>query len=122
MRGDLWAVKFRDADIKHRLLLKLIQWHESSKKHWKLHALPNGHGMKKWASPRVWNWAHRLFPPFEHEASWRGLIQTIVFFRECAEELSNKLGYRYPAELDRHFTGYLLHLMNQKKSFARKDS
>jgi len=112
-REDLWVVKSRDADVKHRLLLKMIEWYEEAKHHGADRRIgPIGKRMKTWVTSATWEAAHGIFAHFDKKDSWEGLANTLTLFRNLAVEVARMLNYHYPYEMDRNITDYIYRLKN----------
>jgi aminoglycoside 6-adenylyltransferase len=109
-RDDLWAVKFRDWTTKE-LLLKMIEWYEKSTHGWNYDTWHIGVRMKRWAEPEIWERLHETFAHFEGEDSSHALRATMALFRELAEKTATRLGYRYPAGVDKNLSGYVTSML-----------
>jgi len=114
-REDLWMVKFRDSDVKERLLLQMIQWNEGSKHRWNHNAHPIGKRMKNWVSPSTWKELQTIYSHFDAQESWKALESTIELFRKLSIETAKELRFSYPHEMDQNITGYIQSLKSSPK-------
>ncbi len=114
-RDDLWVVKYRDAYLKHHLVLKMIEWLEAVKHDWNNKTFPIGKRMKTWVTPSIWKAAHGIFPHFDNKDSWESLFHTLTFFRDLAIETAKKFNFTYPNEIDQSISGYVTSLKEEMK-------
>lgn len=104
VREDLWSVKFR-ANSMNAFLLKMMEWREGAKGEWK--ELPaHGKRMRSWLDESSWQGLSEVFAHFDRQDSWRALFYTMGLFREVAQETAERLGYTYPAEVDRNISQF----------------
>lgn len=106
-RGDLWPAKFRDADVKHRLLLKMIEWNEAAKLNWKFISRPTGKRMQSWISKSTWEEIQKIFCHFDQKECWKALFQMMALFRKLAIETATKSDFTYLYEIDRQVSDYI---------------
>ena len=105
-RNELWVVKTRDWTMK-LLLLKMIEWHAIATRGESYDVWHIGSRMEKWAAPQVWERLHAAFGRFNAGDVWPTLLATASLFRDLAIETSEKLGHRYPHDVDRSISGYM---------------
>lgn len=105
-RNELWVVKTRDWTMK-LLLLKMIEWHAIATRGESYDVWHIGSRMEKWAAPQVWERLHAAFGRFDAGDAWPTLLATASLFRDLAIETGQKLGHRYPHDVDRSISGYL---------------
>lgn len=108
-REDLWLVKFRDWSLQV-YLLKIMEWYMLSKNNWGYDVKWTGKNIKKWLDPEVYKRLENIFSHFDKEDSWKGLIARIDLFRDLSKEIGKNLGYKYPEEVDKNLTGFILNL------------
>jgi len=109
-REDLWSAKFRSGSINDHFLLKMIQWHEEARLQWQSRMPPLGKRMHSWVDEDTWKALHQIFAHFDSKDSWQALMHTMELFRNIAIATSNKLGYNYPHDLDKHITHIIMQL------------
>lgn len=68
-----------------------------------LHKL-NGKRIQEWAGKETWAELNNCFAHFDAGDSRRALIATINLFRNIAMETGERLGYCYPANVDKNAT------------------
>lgn len=107
-RGDLWSLKFRDHGIKDNLLVKMIGWNAQAKQNWRFSPNPNGKQMQSWLAEDIWNSLSVCFADFDLKSSEIAFEKTIDLFRKLALETAKILKYRYPEEVDRNISGFIL--------------
>jgi aminoglycoside 6-adenylyltransferase len=104
-RDDLWVVKFRDWTMKE-LLRRMLEWdaltRDPAADVWYI-----GTKMKKWATTEQWVRLHEIFGHFDAEDSVRALSATCSLFSEVARDVGDRLGFAYPAAVERAILGYL---------------
>ena len=93
-RGDLWAVKVRDAELKAGLL-RMLEWHA-------LLTAPDadtwhmGRYYRQWADPRAVSALDEVSGHFDRADSWQALMATSDLFAWLAIEVADRLGLPYP--------------------------
>ena len=108
-RDDLWPARFRDWNTK-QLLLKAIEWHARSRRGWELDTWHLGIRHREWAEPWVSERLPEAFGRADAADAWRALDASSELFRAVASETAARLGYPYPADVDRAIAGYIAHL------------
>lgn len=101
-REDLWHAKFRDWTTKE-LLLKMIEWYEKSNQGWDLDTYYLGVKMKNWVSKDVWEQLQECFSHFDSQDSQDKILSTAKLFSRLAKSVAEKLGYKYPQEVEKIF-------------------
>jgi aminoglycoside 6-adenylyltransferase len=66
-----------------------------------------GTKMKKWATTEQWIRLQETFGHFDAEDSVRALSATCSLFSEVARGVGDRLGFAYPAAVERAILGYL---------------
>ena len=119
-RKDLWSAKFRDSDIKSRLLIKMIEWNMASKHNWNYTTHHIGKKMNNWVDDNIWNDCFKIFAHFNTKDSWEKLFNMINLFRTLSKETSKNCGFHYPYQLDENITNFItdLHKKNIKNKKA----
>jgi len=102
-RDDLWAAKYRDWRLKE-LLLQVLEWREKSRHGWDYDTGYLGTRMKEWVEPWVWARLKEAFGRCEAADSWQALHHTMSIFRDVAQDAANRLGQRYPLEVDQQIS------------------
>ena len=105
-REDLWAVKSRDWGTKE-LLLTMIVWHARCEHGWSYETHHLGMRMREWVAPDVWDRLHSSFGGFESADGWRALDGTLDLFGDLAREVADRLGLRYPQDVERNLRGHI---------------
>lgn len=102
-RDDLWVVKFRDWTMKE-LLRRMLEWDAAARSP-EVDVWYIGTRMKEWVTSSQWERLHDVFAHFEADDSIRALHATCALFSEVAREVGARLGYTYPAEVERAILG-----------------
>lgn len=103
-RGELWTAKgCSDIYMKWRLL-RMVEWHARARQGWDYDTWFEGRFLERWADPRVLEDLRGAFAHYDEEDLWRGLFETMDFFRWVAEETAAQLDYHYPAPADEYAT------------------
>jgi len=106
LRNELWVAKVRDGNMKE-LLLQMIEWHEKAE---------NGAGYDTWHAGRfLCEWAgeetqaelRNSFGHFDKSDSWKALISSITLYKRLAHDVSRKMNYSYPYDLENHINNWI---------------
>lgn len=89
-------------------LLSMIEWNEQGKYNWNYQTYWMGAKMYEWASPEVWKNLHDTFAHFDRKDSWEALLKTIELFRTVAVQISARMDFAYPKDVDENITGFIL--------------
>jgi aminoglycoside 6-adenylyltransferase len=102
-RRNLWVAKSRDWVLKGHLL-KMLEWHARAEHGWDTDTWYEGKFLAQWTDPQSWHALHGAFGRFDAADSWQTLFATMDLFRRLATETAARLGYAYPAALDKRVT------------------
>jgi aminoglycoside 6-adenylyltransferase len=106
VRDDLWVVKFRDWTMKTDLL-RMLEWNAAARSEEPIDVYFVGARMKEWVDDTTWRQLDHAFGRFDHEDAWRALLATTDLFARLSREVAERVGLRYPEELEQHVRGYL---------------
>jgi aminoglycoside 6-adenylyltransferase len=107
-RDDLVAAKYiLDHSLKHQHLLIMLGWRIEIEHDWKLKLGPYGRGLKRWLPPDLWEQFETTYTDAEISSNWLALFRSIDVMRRVAVEVGDRLGYRYPDQLERRVIDYL---------------
>jgi aminoglycoside 6-adenylyltransferase len=113
-RGDLMAAKtLLDYFVKDEQLRPMLEWHMEIEHQWSLKPGPHGRGLQKWLRGDLWAQLGETYTGFGVEENWQALDRTIALMRKVAQEVGARLGYAYPADLDRRGVAYVRDVKNQ---------
>lgn len=108
MRGDLMAAKHDlDHDMKQVYLRRLLEWQVALDTDWNVPFRSHGKGLKRRISGERWQQLEAGYAGSSIEDNWRALDATLALFREVGEDVANRLGFVYPAELHRRVCRFL---------------
>jgi aminoglycoside 6-adenylyltransferase len=105
-REELWVVKYRDWTMKE-MLLRMLEWRALAEGDPQADVGEIGVQMREWTPPHTWERLHEVFGRFDAGDSRRALLATMALFREVATETAERLGHRYPRELDDAISVYV---------------
>ena len=71
-------------------------------------------GLQKYLDKETIKELLKLFEGEGDKAYWEELYNTIEIFRKTAQEVGNKLGYKYPEEIDSGVMKYLEKVKEEK--------
>lgn len=112
-RDDLVAAKhILDHSLKHDHLLVLLGWRIELDHQWSLKLGPYGRGLKRWLPEDLWAELEATYTGPELDSNWSALFHTIDVMRRVAVEVGERLGYRYPEELEQRVLRYLRRVKN----------
>jgi aminoglycoside 6-adenylyltransferase len=107
-RDDLIAAKYiLDHSLKHEHLLVLLGWRIEMDHQWSLKLGPYGRGLKRWLAEDLWAELEDTYTGTALNSNWSALFHTIDVMRRVAMEVGERLGYRYPEELEQRVLRYL---------------
>lgn len=107
-RDDLIAAKYiLDHSLKHEHLLKVLEWRIEIDHQWSLKLGPYGRGLKRRLPEDLWADLEATYTGAELDSNWSALFQTIDVMHRVALEVGERLGYRYPDELEQRVLRYL---------------
>ncbi len=107
-RDDLVAAKYiLNGTMIHEDLLPVLTWHLECEHGWTVKPGLYGRGLKKWLRSDLWAELEGLYCGAEIAENWAALERFIGLFRRAAVEVGERLGFRYPHELDRRSVAYL---------------
>jgi aminoglycoside 6-adenylyltransferase len=115
-RDDVMAAKHAlDQYMKQEHLLPMLEWHVEMDHQWSVKPGPYGRGLKRWLRPDLWAELERTYTGTELEANWTALLETMGLMRHVATEVAERMGYRYPQELERRVIAYLQEVKNLER-------
>ena len=108
-RDDVIAAKhILDHSLKQAYLLRMLEWRIEIDHEWSVKPGPYGRGLKRWLPPDVWAELEDTYTGADLDSNWTALFRTIQLMRRVAIEVGQRLGYRYPDDLERRVQAYLL--------------
>ena len=107
-RDDLIAAKYNlDRMMKLSNLRQMLEWLIEIDHDWSLKPGAYGRHLKKYLPPQIWTQLQETYVGAGLEENWLALFKTVDLFRQVAQEVGGRLGFAYPADLDRRATAYL---------------
>lgn len=111
VRDELFYAKFMsENNIRTDYLIPLIEWHIASQHDWSITTNKFGRLFKKLLTPEMWSKIEQTFSGRKIEDNWDALFAIADLVSEIGTELSEKLGYEYPAKLEMDIRKYLSEL------------
>lgn len=111
LRNDLWVVKVRDGNLKE-LLLQMIEWHEKIVNGIEYDTWHAGRFICEWANEEtqveLWN----SFGHFDRSESWKALMNTINLFKRLSHDVSQRMNFLYPYDLERNISNWIIQNSN----------
>ena len=111
LRNDLWIAKVRDSNMKE-LLLQMIEWHEKTVYGIEYDTWHAGRFLCEWASEETRLELRNVFGHFDRDDSWRALIGTITLFKRLSHDISQRLKFSYPYDLENNVSDWIIQNTN----------
>ena len=106
LRNDLWIAKVRDSNMKD-LLLQMIEWHEKAVYGAEYDTWHAGRFLCEWASEETQVELQNSFGHFDRIDSWRALIGTITLFERLSHDISQRMNFSYPYDLENNVSDWI---------------
>lgn len=106
LRNDLWIAKVRDSNMKE-LLLQMIEWHEKAVYGTEYDTWHAGRFLCEWASEETQVELQNLFGHFDRIDSWKALIGTITLFKRLSHDISQRMNFSYPYDLENNVSDWI---------------
>ena len=106
LRNDLWIAKVRDSNMKD-LLLQMIEWHEKAVYGAEYDTWHAGRFLCEWASEETQVELQNSFGHFDRIDSWRALIGTITLFKRISHDISQRMNFSYPYDLENNVSDWI---------------
>jgi aminoglycoside 6-adenylyltransferase len=115
-RDDLMAAKhILDHSMKQQYLRPMLEWHMELEHNWSVKPGLYGQRLKFWLRPDLWAELESTYTGADKEANWSALFRSIELMHRVAGEVAERMGYRYPEELERRVIVYLQRVRNLKQ-------
>src|SRR6185503_4865955 len=96
-----------DHSLKHQHLLIMLGWRIEIDHQWALKLGIYGRGLKRLLPPDLWPQLEATYTDADLNSNWLALFRSIDVMRRVAVEVGDRLGYRYPEQLERRTVDYL---------------
>lgn len=114
-RGEIFYAKFSlETIIRTDYLIPIIEWYIASLNNWNITTNKYGRLFKKYLSAEMWQKAEQTFSGSKIHDNWNALFSMADLVSEIGTELSEKLRYEYPTQLETDIRKYLNSLKNKK--------
>ncbi len=112
-RDELLPAKWcMDCDMKHTFMLQMLEWRAGLDCNWSRPAGFLGRGLKKRLPPEIWSRVENSYAGGGIEENWDALLDTLALFRRVAVEVGERLGFKYPIDMDRQMVDYAQQVRN----------
>jgi len=112
-RGDLIAAKhILDNFLKQEHLRPMLEWHYEIDHHWSVKPGLHGRRMQQWLRPDLYADLQSTYTGAGFEENWQALFNTLALLRKAVLEVGARLGFAYPAEMERRTLAYLQKIKN----------
>jgi len=116
-RDELLPAKWcLDYDMKHTYLRQLLEWRVEVDHDWSRSIGSLGKGLKKYLPPDLWTQFEETFVGAHLDDNWEALTKIMVFFRQVAVEVGERLGFEYPHDVHQRVMTYVEHIKQMKPS------
>lgn len=107
-RDELFYAKYvLEVVMRSGNLQVLLEWYTGLQHNWQVSTNKNGRLFKKFLSPDMWKKVEATCSGSDMDDNWRALLAFADLGSEIGPEIAQKLGYTYPAELERKIREYL---------------
>lgn len=107
-RDDIFYTKFMsETIIRTEYLIPLIEWYISSEHNWNITTNKYGRLFKKYLTSEMWTKIEATFSGSNLDDNWKALLVMADLVSEIGTDLSRKLDYPYPYELEKDIRKYL---------------
>lgn len=107
-REEIFYAKFMTEDvIRTDYLVPIIEWYIASENNWGVTTNKHGRLFRKYLPPALWKKIEATFSGSNIEDNWNALFAYADVTHQLGVQLSEKLGYPYPAEQEHNIRKYL---------------
>lgn len=115
-RDDRLAARFIfDTFLKDEHLRPMLEWLVELEQNWSVKPGLHGRKLQRWLRPELWAALESTFTGLGYEESWQALENALVLLRKAAQEVGARLGYAYPAGMERRVRLYMQKIKTTKK-------
>jgi len=114
-RGELWTFQNASGGMQGHLL-RMVEWHARTVHGWDYDTWHGGKFVAEWAGPEVYDDLRQTFAHLDEADGWRAMQARLARFHRLAREVSTRLGYAYPDELEVQIAGYVDTLRQNRTS------
>lgn len=105
-RGELWTFQDNSGGMLSPLL-RVVEWQARTTHGWDYDTWHGGKYIAEWAGPEVYDELRQTFAHLDVADGWRAMEVRLALFHRLAREVSARLGYAYPDELEVQIAGYV---------------
>jgi aminoglycoside 6-adenylyltransferase len=116
-RGELWTFQDNSGGMLSPLL-RVVEWRARTTRGWDYDTWHDGKFIAEWAGPEVYDGLRETFAHLDAADGWRAVRARLALFHRLAREVSARLGYTYPDELEAHIAGYVDTLRHRESDRA----
>ena len=109
-----FAAMMLGESIRSEYLRTIIDWHIGLQNDWSVSTGIHGRKIKRLLDADTWSQYEATFATAGIEEHWEAFFAAIALFSRLARVIGIKLGYHYPAEMEREMTGYYTSIRNTK--------
>lgn len=107
-RDEIFYAKFMTENMMRTdYLVPMIEWYIASRHNWDITTNKHGRLFKKYLPSGLWEKIESTFSGSDIGENWNALFAYADLVHLLGVELSEKLGYSYPAELEKNIRKYL---------------
>lgn len=118
-RNDRLAARFIfDTFLKDEHLRPMLEWLVELEQNWSVKPGLHGRKLQRWLRPELWAALESTYTGLGYEESWGALENALALLRKAAQEVGTRLGYAYPAEMERRVQIYLQKIKTTKKKYG----
>lgn len=107
-RDEIFYAKFMSENMMRTdYLVPMIEWYIASQHQWNITTNKHGRLFKKYLPDSLWKEIEATFSGSSIDENWKALFAYADLASHLGIQLSEILGYRYPAELEKNIRKYL---------------
>ncbi len=115
-RDNLLIMKhILDYDLKFVGLRKMLEWQMETEYDWQIKPGAHGKGLKQYIEPETWSELESTYVGAGVDENWDALFKTIALFRRIANNVADRLGYKYPQRLEQRVVTYIQKIKSTDK-------
>lgn len=115
-RDELPFAKYMlDYTLRYSFIHKIVDWYIGYENNWSVETGALGKKYKKLLSKEIWDEFEQTYAAGGVEENWSAFMRTTQFFRKIAKYVGDKLGYKYPDDIDKEVMEFCKKIRLTKK-------
>lgn len=107
-RDELFYAKYMfDNVIRFNFLQIIVEWYIGLNHNWEISTNKCGRYFKQYLEPEIWKQIEETFTGAQISENWKALYKMIEIFSLLAKNISKRLNFDYPDELEKNVIDYI---------------